>query len=510
LRVSHCKYNLRDFAFEYFPHHLTLGPSILHEDLFAQLQLAIDNNEPDRIADAAPRGNAKSTIISLILPIWCAVYSKKAYILTISDTSEQAEDFLQNIRSEFEENEKLIDDFGEMEGLIWTNGNLVLSNGVRIQALGAGKRIRGRKHRQYRPDLIICDDLENDENVQSPDQRKKMLSWYFKALSKAGSDGVDIIVIGTIIHYDSLLNNLLKNPIYKTRKYRAVISWSNSPLWDEWQKIITNLEDLNRMDTAKAFFEERRAEMLAGTMVLWPEKEDYYNLMVQLVADGPSAFSSEKQNEPLSDEERRFNEKWIQYFEMEDLVGKELFVVVFIDPSMGKHGGDYSAIVVLGMDANYQIYVLAADIQRRHPDIIISDTIAHGLMFGPKKIGVEENQFQEYFKDNFIKKCNEDGLNFEIVGIRQISDKILRIESLQPDIKNGRVKFRRDQQKLIEQLVNFPSADHDDGPDALEGAITLLGRRSAIADFYKAQADEANRPTPQTFLQNPNLQSFGR
>lgn len=502
--------SFREFCFAYLRHHFPLDPSQMHEDLFVDLQEAIDNGEKDYLVRAAPRGNAKSTIVSLALVIWCAVYKKKHYILTLSDTSDQAEDFLQNVKNEFEENELLIEDFGELEGLVWTNSNLILANDVRIQALGSGKRVRGRKYRQYRPDLIICDDLENDENIQSPDQRKKLASWYFKALSKAASDTADIIFIGTIIHYDSLLSNLLKNPVYSSKKYQAIIHWSESPLWDEWERIITDLENPNRVADAKAFFEGHKLEMITGTQVLWPQKEDYYNLMIQRIVDGPAAFSSEKQNEPLSDDERRFHPDWIRYYDDLEIEGKELFVVGFVDPSLGKNGGDYSSICTIGEDSNHIIYILDCDIAKRHPDIIIGDVYNKQLIYHYKIFGVEVNQFQEYFKDSMAEKVADKGVELPLKGIRQHSDKTLRIQSLQPDVKNGRVRFKRDQQKLVEQLINFPNADHDDGPDSLEGAIGLLGKRSAIAEYYKDQANEANQPNINSFLQNPTLQGIIR
>lgn len=479
----------------------------MHEELYKEIQESIDNDTPDNLADAAPRGNAKSTIISFALPIWAAVYKKKHYIVIVSDTADQANDFLANVKSEFEDNDLLIDDFGLLQGLVWTNSNLILKDDdVRIQALGAGKKIRGRRFKQWRPDLIICDDLENDENIQSSDQRVKMENWHNKALSKAGDERTDKIVIGTIMHYDSLLAKLLKNPIYKTQKYQSVLQWSNSKLWEEWERIVTDLSNDNRINDAKGFFEQHEPEMLDGTKVLWEAKEPYYNLMLQRIADGPAAFSSEKQNEPLSDDDRRFHPDWIQYYEDEELVGKELYVVGFVDPSMGKKGGDHSAIITVASDYNYQAYVLDADISKRHPDIIITDVVAKHETYHYKKFGVEINQFQEFFKDSLQKKIKDEKVDLTLVSVRQHADKILRIQSLQPDIKNGRVKFRRDQQKLIEQLVNFPSADHDDGPDALEGAISLLGKRSSIADYYKDQAHEATQQTPGSFLQNQGLQ----
>lgn len=443
------------------------------------------------------------------MPIWAGVYKKKHYIIIVSDTASQADDFLAAIKSEFEENDLLIDDFGDQTGLVWTASDIILKEGdVRIQSLGAGKKIRGRRFRQWRPDLIICDDLENDESVQSPDQRKKMTTWHGRALSKAGDERTDKVVIGTILHYDSLLANLLKNPIYKTKKYQSVIEWSTSSLWLEWEKIITNIDNNNRVKEAEAFFKEHEEEMLIGTKVLWPEKESYYLLMLQRIADGPAAFSSEKQNEPISDEDRLFSPEWIQYYEDEEILGKNLIAVGFVDPSLGKQGGDYSAIITLGADTNGQVYCLDADIARRHPDVIALDVIDKHKKFHYDKFGVEEVQFQEYFKDVLIQKANELGLSIPIKGIKVHKDKILRIQSLQPEIKNGTVKFKREQKLLIEQLINFPSADHDDGPDALDGALTLLGRRSAVAEYYQEKANEIKKNNTISFLQNPNLSNI--
>lgn len=485
----------------------------MHEELFEVLQEAVMNGEADKIARAAPRGGAKTTIISLALPIWVGCYQHKHYAIIISDSSDQANDFLRNIREEFEDNEKIIEDFGLLEGMVWTDSNIILANGVRMQSLGAGKKIRGRKYRQHRPDLIIVDDEENDENISSPEQRKKNALWYFRAVAKAGDKTTDIIFIGTILHYDSLLSKVLKNPVYNSKKYRSIYKWSASPLWDEWTKIIINLENPNRMEDAQTFFKSHESEMLEGTLVLWPENESYYDLMVQFVSDGPAAFSSEKQNEPLSDDDRRFLPEWIRYYDDSELEGKTLVVVGAIDPSLGKMGGDYSAIVIIAMDTNGIIYVLEADIAKRHPDVIIDDTIRHYRFYHPQPLGVEDNQFQEYFKDSLIKRLAESEadskLGMDVRGIRSHSDKILRIQSLQPDIKNARVRFRRDQQMLIEQLVNFPSADHDDGPDALELAISLLGRKSAFAEYYKQKANETPNTDAFSILQNSTLRPLG-
>lgn len=138
----------------------------------------------------------------------------------------------------------------------WKSGTIKTTNGVKVDAVGSGKKLRGRKNRSWRPDLIVLDDIENDENVNTPEQRKKLLNWFNKAVMKAGDTYTDIMYVGTILHYDSLLSNTLKNPEFKSRKYRAVISYAdNTQLWEQWEELFINLFDELHEEHADEFFE---------------------------------------------------------------------------------------------------------------------------------------------------------------------------------------------------------------------------------------------------------------
>ena len=107
-----------------------------------------------RRAIEAPRGHAKSTTFTFKDDLHAAVYGYKHYIIILSDSSEQAEGFLVDIKTELEENAALKEDFGELEGKVWKSSVILLANGVKIEAIGSGKKIRGRRHKQWRPDLI--------------------------------------------------------------------------------------------------------------------------------------------------------------------------------------------------------------------------------------------------------------------------------------------------------------------------------------------------------------------
>ena len=452
----------------------------------------VDAQDGCRRATAAPRGHAKSTNLTFKGSLHAALYRYKRYIIILSDTSDQANGFLSAIKDELEDNGAIREDFGDLTGGVWRENVIITSQGVRIDAIGAGQKIRGRKHKNWRPDLMVLDDIENDENVRTVEQRKKLENWFYKAVSKAGDTYTDIVYIGTLLHYDSLLAKVLKNPAYRSVKYKAVQSFSTSPLWETWESIYTDLGNEGRELEAKKFFEENREEMLAGTKVLWEEKLSYYDLMVTRVSEGEASFNSELQNEPVNPDDCLYNEEWFDYYNPEDMdfSSADFRFYGFVDPSLGKNRrADYSAILTgaLEVPTGY-LYILDADIARRHPDAIISDVLQKAdwiqRTYGKRyvKFGVETVQFQWFLKEQLAKSSARARIYLPIEEVPQSSDKVLRIQTLQPDIKNKYIKFSRRHKLLLEQLQYFPMADHDDGPDALEGLRTIAqgGRKKRL------------------------------
>ena len=143
----------------------------------------------------------------------------------------------------------------------------------------------------------MCDDLEGDENIDSPQQRAKDREWFFKALMKIGSRRTVTVVVGTILHYDSLLAQLLKRPGWTGRKWQAIQAVVRFSLVG---KAGSRIYIARKEEQADRFFKKHETAMLDGTDVLWPEVEDYYYLMKMRVSDGPAFFDSEKQNEPVN------------------------------------------------------------------------------------------------------------------------------------------------------------------------------------------------------------------
>lgn len=490
------------FGRAYFPHYFSRPSPEFHRELDAIWQQGVlkgrypltpaDTKAISRLpgvrrAVAAPRGHAKSTNLTFKGTMHSTLYGYKHYPIIISDSSEQAEGFLDNIRVEFEENTAILEDFGPLAGSVWRSNVLVTKTNIKIEAIGSGKKIRGRKHRNWRPDLIILDDVENDENVRTPEQRSKLKNWFDKAVSKSGDDYTDIVYIGTLLHYDSLLAKTLTNPAYRSIKYKAVIQFSQADdLWQQWESIFTDLANDDREADALAFFQAHKEAMLEGTQVLWEEKLSYYDLMVMRVSEGEASFNSEEQNEPINPDDCLFMEEWFDYYnEAEVNFGDPAFDFFgFIDPSLGKtKRSDFSAIVTLAKHkGSGYMYVVDADIERRHPDRIIADVLAKerwlraSFGHGYRKLGAETNQFQWFLKEELAKASAKAGLYLPIEEVQQTSDKVMRIQTLQPDVKNKYIKFNRRHKRLLEQLTQFPMGAHDDGPDALEGARSIAKR----------------------------------
>lgn len=461
-----------DFAFfrrTYFPHYVKFGDSILHSWLDETLPALVDHPDGQRLAVAAPRGEAKSTVVSLIFVLWCIVTGRKRYVPLIADAFEQAAaTLLEPIKAELEANPRLSMDFPEAcgPGRLWNVGVAVTANNVKLQAFGSGKRMRGLRHGPHRPDLVICDDLENDENVRSPEQRDKLESWLKRTvlnLSGAG-DAMDVILVGTVLHYDSVLARLLANPLWRSRKFRAVIEWPRRlDLWDRWEEILL----ADGEEAARAFYAERAQAMEEGAVVSWPSARPFYRLMVKRARDGRAAFDSEQQNDPLAGDGAPFSACIAFWVERRD----DWRFFGAVDPSLGKSGSgrDPSAILVGGYSRERGVLdVVEASIRKRLPDRIIEDTLAFHAQYRCLLWAVEAVQFQEFLRTELIRRAALRGLSIPARGVVPITDKALRIEAMQPYFAQGRIRVHSSQRTLIEQLRHFPKADHDDGPDCLE------------------------------------------
>lgn len=469
-RIAQVKDPVKGFEFfcqTYFPHYIDDSRSVMHQYLFKRLPVVSAATKGIRDAMAAPRGEAKSTIATQLHTLWEVVTERTHYTIIIMDAFEtQAAPMLEAIKVELTSNPRLLQDFPDMTGAgpVWRAGVAVTKNNIKLQALGAGQKVRGLRHGPYRPDCVKLDDIENDENVKSKEQRDKLEAWLNKAVLKLGPpDGsLRVFYIGTLLHYDSVLSRTMKRPTWKDIKFSAIVEWpKRSDLWEQWEELFRNEGE----ETAHLFYVSRQKEMDDGAVVSWPEKRPLEYLMQQR-ADDHHAFDCEFQNDPTNDDNAPFKD--IQFWVHED--GRWLFYGA-CDPSLGKKNKsrDPSAVGVGGYDREKgKLFVVEASIKRRVPDLIIEDIIGFQQQYSCLVWAIETVQFQEFFRTQLMAIGKKRGIAVPTRAVSPITDKALRIESLQPYIANGEILLHHSQRVLHDQLRHWPEADHDDGPDMLQ------------------------------------------
>lgn len=467
------------FVSTYFPHYIrNTAKSELHKYLFKRLPEIIASADGESDAIAAPRGEAKSTLVSQLFVLWNIIRGAKRYPVIIMDSIDQAYPMLEAIKAELEFNARLKHDFADLcgQGRVWRMGTIVTVNNIKVTVAGSGKKLRGLRHGPYRPDLVVLDDIENDEMVANPEQRDKLHSWLTKTVMPLGEAGgkTDIVYIGTILHYDSVLSRTLDNPMWKAARFKAIIRWpDNMHLWDTWEEYIRNKD----VDTAALFYAQNEAQMLAGSVVSWAARP-LLALMKIRVRDGHDTFDSEYQNDPVSGEDALFVSCinfWVNRLNEWVFYGS-------VDPSLGKKNKkrDPSAIMVGGFNRFTGVLdVVEADIRRRLPNVIISDVIKYQREYNCIAWAFETVQFQEFLRTVLVEQSAKLGVPVPAIPVIPLDDKALRIESLQPHMYNQLIRLHPSQQTLIDQLRHYPKADHDDGPDALQMLWVLAVSRSA-------------------------------
>ena len=480
------------FVNTYFPHYVrSPEKSELHEFLFSRLPEILQQPEGINEADAAPRGEAKSTLVTRLFSLWTVITGAKKFIVIAMDSIDQAYPMLEAIKAELEFNPRLKTDFPEMcgQGRVWQVGTIVTASNVKIQVFGSGKKMRGMVHGPFRPDLAVLDDIENDEMVRNPDQRDKLEMWLKQTVLPLGAVGTkfDVIYIGTILHYDSVLSRTLNNPFWSTRKFKAMKRWPDRmDLWDRWEELYRN----DGAAVAEAFYQAHKDEMERGAVTSWAAR-GVLALMKIRARDGHATFDSEYQNDPVSGDAAPFASA-LKYWT--ELPG-DLIYFGALDPSLGKAGAsrDPSAIIVGGYHRSTgKLYIVEAQIKKRLPDLIIEDVIRLHQQYRCKLWFIETVQFQEFLKDELVKRSAARGLPVPARAVKPITDKLLRIETLQPHMANGLILLHAGQTTLEQQFRHFPMADHDDGPDAVQMLWAGALANSAPIEWQSVRPSETH------------------
>jgi len=481
-RVDRARADYAYFESYYLGHYFTHSAGEFHLELDAFL------DEPGSCVVRLPRGHGKSVKITLGRILHAMLYREAQCILLVSETFTKASAFLQFVQCELEQNERIRADFGDLRGPKWSGEELALSNDVYLRAFGEGQKIRGTRYKQYRPDLIVVDDPESIETVQSQAVRQKRQSWFKREVMGALTRDGKIVLIGTTVHHDALVRFVPKELGFRLKCFEAICEWpKHMDLWKQCERLYHEAgADKGGEQIARAFYLKHKRQMDAGAVVLWPSYWDLLHLMLRRFAMGSVAFESEFQDNAIDPGAQRFKEEWIRYYTPEEISDLALSVFIACDPSLGRRDqADFSAILVGGVVRPQTLFILESIIDRMSPGDLINTLFRLAQKWRPLKVGMETNQFQVLLADRLKEKTAEHRMFLPVEEMQNYTDKVLRISSISPLVENGILRFRKEDAKLIEQLVFFPKADHDDGPDALE-MLVRLARGGGPVEFKRA------------------------
>lgn len=428
---------------------------------------ALCTSKEPKVAIAAPRRHAKSTAITLAYVLACVCFRNRQYVLVMSDTITQATQFLNDIKKELADNEKLRDLFGIKSFIKDSEDDVIVEcadgHQFRISAKGSEQKMRGLKWNNKRPDLIVGDDLENDEIVLNPERRKKFKRWFYGAVVPCLAVGGLIRIVGTILHEDSLLNNLMPS---------------------EWDKhtVITPLKiyNTNKRATWKAF--KYRAHTDDFSSILWPQRYDaewFIHERADFLDRGLSdVYSQEYLNEPIDES--------VAYFKKNEFIGqtnedkkKRLNYYIAGDLAISKEQtADYSVFVVAGMDENRILHIVDV-IRDRMDSMEIVDLILNlQKAYEPELIGIEEMQVSKAIGPFLREEMVRTNVYPNIVPLKHGGkDKIARARSIQGRMRARAVRFDKSGDwypAFEDELTKFPRGRHDDQVDAFAYIGLLL------------------------------------
>ncbi|MDD4564239.1 MAG: phage terminase large subunit [Eubacteriales bacterium] len=468
------------FALLYFPKYFDRPFGVFHRELFSELKYMLSNSGLIN-AFGLPREHGKSTINSFLFPLYSTLYGKSQFTLIISATEQIALPFLDMIKDELETNQLLIEDFGITKGNRWNNNEIWIRGKAGLDACimirGIDGSLRGIHFKQFRPTLVLLDDLLKDDTAKSESKREQVKSTFTDVVIPIGTRDTNILIVGTILNEEDLMADLLKGKVAGVRSIRksAVIKWAErDDLWAEWQIKYNNLQDLDRIQTARSFYLGHEDEMLQGTEILWSEYLDYYYLQCKRLSMGERSFQKELQNDPRSTDDYIFQD--IQYWDkLPDF--EELEVVMYVDPAIkaGKNN-DFSAITILGQHRKTkQKYIIDGSIHKVLPDDLFQIAIDKLNQYPVGKIGFEVTQAQSYMKQKFEERLWDNQIYTPVDSVISKGNKHERIISLEPEVKNAHILFNSGNIRYNNQVKDYnKGAKFDDAPDSLYGSVQLV------------------------------------
>ena len=398
------------------------------------------------------RGSAKSTIITTAYVLWSILgVQQRKFIVICGQTEQKARVYLMNIKKELLENDMLKKDLGPFEEEKNSLGNatalIIKRMNVKILISSVEQSIRGMRHGEHRPDLIILDDIEDTSSVKTKEGRDKTFNWLTNEVIPAGNKRTRIIAVGNLLHEDSVLKRLKEKIESKETKHLKGV-YREYPIVDEQGNSLW----LGKYPTPEDVEAEREKTM---NDISW-----YREYLLKII----------------STTEQVVHPEWIQSYNKMPRVGLRS-IAIGIDLAVSeKESADYTAMVVghvYGHGKNMEIYIQPNPLNQRiafpiQTELIKALVATQKQIHHRVKLYIENVGYQQALVQLFESK------KYDVEGVPTgRSDKGARLRLTTPFIKDTHVLFPETGcEELIEQLIGFGKEKHDDLADAF--AILVL------------------------------------
>lgn len=460
LRIEATRKNHFLFFNVYLPHYVQYPTAQFHKEMFDLTQ----DQQPTTLVICAFRGSGKSTLMSLSYPLWSIMGDlQKKHVLITSKTQDMAKRILENLKGELTNNELLKADMGPFRSTDsrWGGGTIELSRyQARIVVASVEEGIRGIRYGTHRPDLIICDDIEDLNSVTTQEGRNKTYRWFKGDLVPTGDKKTNIVVIGNLLHDDSLLMRLRKEISDGTRdgtfKFYPLLDDHGNCLWP------------GKYSTPADIEAERRK---VADDIEWHRE---FLLTI------------------ISDAERVIQKSWIQYWDKlpDQTPGTNnprlRHIAMAVDLAISeKSTAHYTAIVngvVYGHGKEMVIYILPNPTNKR-------------LDF-PTAVQTVEDKYLQWMREGYKVDLCFDSTAYQAAFGQELANrgikahefvnkagKRARLHMTSPLIQIGRVLFPREgAEELIHQMVGFGREKYDDLVDAF--AMLILRAMENNKSWY--------------------------
>lgn len=432
------------------------------------------------VAISAPRGHAKSTAITMSYSLGTILFRERKFVLLISDTESQSAFFLGNIKKELTNNEDVQKLFG-IKGLIKDTENDIIiefddGHQARVVAKGSEQKLRGLNWNGSRPDLIVCDDMENDEIVLNKDRREKFRQWFSGALLPCRSREGIIRVVGTILHMDSQLERLMPK------------SWLKGCE-------TSDLKDVSATQQVWYAAKYRAHPSITDfSKVLWPEYKDEVwlkNEQQQYREQGlGDVYAREYLNQPTDDSNSLFRRSDFKKSSPDDQKSLKNYYIGVDLAVTEKSRSDWTVFLVAGVDADSRLHVVEV-LRERMDSLSIIDTFdALTRKYDPQFVVVEKGIITNSILPMLNVRMLESNNFYVLHTLASTTDKVQRSQSIRARMRAGHVFFDKEAEwfnDLEQECIRFPRDRHDDQVDAL----SILGM--ALDKFIEAPTAEEVR-----------------